>query len=74
MNLNKDLPKGTASLIVSVIFLIIGLLLLTSGLASTKTDDGSGLGNFIGQTTIFVAVIAFLISIVLFFVSRSTKN
>ena len=74
MNLNKEVPRGTISLIVSIVFLVAGAFLLLFGLSTIKSDDGSGLGSFLGQITIFIAAVAFLIGIIAFMVSRNAKG
>lgn len=73
MNLNKELPSGSSSLIVAFIFSVVGVLLLIPGLTSFKTDDGSGLGGSLGQITIFFSVIAFLIALVAFIKFKKSR-
>jgi hypothetical protein len=61
MNLNKQAPKGSILLVISAVFLIISIYLLGIGLTTSKSDDGSGLGNSLGQSVIILAVIPLLV-------------
>jgi preprotein translocase subunit SecG len=68
MNINKQAPKGSLLIVLSVFLLLISLYLFGVGSSTAKYDDGSGLGNSLGQTTTFIAAIAFVISMIFAFI------